>query len=101
MSRYINADKLIEHITNTADLGGWIGEALQQIKQVAIKYINLTPSIDIVRCKECENFIPMTHGCKRSPSVEPWWEDDFCSYGSRSEKPNNSTRSILEQVGKE
>ena len=41
------------------------------------------PSIDIVRCKECENFIQMTHGCKRSPSVEPWWEDDFCSYGER------------------
>jgi hypothetical protein len=41
------------------------------------------PSIDIVRCGECENFIPMTHGCKRSPSVEPWWEDDFCSYGER------------------
>jgi len=43
------------------------------------------PSIDIVRCGECENFIPMTHGCKRSPSVEPWWEDDFCSYGERLE----------------
>ena len=43
------------------------------------------PSIDIVRCRECENFIPMTHGCKRSPSVEPWWEEDFCSYGERLE----------------
>ena len=52
--RLIDADKLIEHITNTADLGGWIGEALQQIKQVAIKYINLAPSIDIVRCGECK-----------------------------------------------
>ena len=45
MSKWIDADKLIEHITNTADLGGWIGEALQQIKKAAIKYIDLAPSI--------------------------------------------------------
>ena len=38
---------------------------------------------ELVRCKECENFNPMIHGCQRSPSVEPWWEDDFCSYGER------------------
>lgn len=44
------------------------------------------PLVEIVQCKECENFNPMTHGCNRSPSVEPWWEDDFCSYGERSEK---------------
>jgi len=50
MSRYIDADALIESIKNTADLGGWIGEALYQIKQVAIKYIDSAPSIDIVRC---------------------------------------------------
>ena len=51
--RVIDADKLIEHITNTADLGGWIGEALQQIKQVAIKYINLAPTI---KTKEVKYF---------------------------------------------
>ena len=49
--RLIDADKLIENITNTADLGGWIGEALYQIKQVAIKYIDSAPSIEIVRRK--------------------------------------------------
>ncbi len=49
--RLIDADKLIEHITNTADLGGWIGEALQQIKQVAIKYINLAPTITTKQIK--------------------------------------------------
>lgn len=41
------------------------------------------PTIEVVRCEECENFNPMTHGCKRSPSVEPWQENDFCSYGER------------------
>ena len=87
MSRYVDADKLIEHITNTADLGGWIGEALQQIKKVAIKYINLAPSIDIVRCKECKHRYD-------DGWIEPRWtcdylkdmrlkDDDFCSYGER------------------
>lgn len=44
--RLIDADALIESIKNTADLGGWIGEALYQIKQVAIKYIDSAPSIE-------------------------------------------------------
>lgn len=48
--------------------------------------LSALPTIDIVRCEKCENFIPTTHGCKRSPSVEPWWEDDFCSYGERIEE---------------
>lgn len=45
--RLIDADALIKCIKNTADLGGWIGEALYQIKQVAIKYIDSAPSIVI------------------------------------------------------
>ena len=51
MSRYIEADALIESIKNTADLGGWIGEALYQIKQVAIKYIDSAPSIETKQIK--------------------------------------------------
>ena len=47
MSRWIDADALIESIKNTADLGGWIGAAVYHIKQVAIKYIDDAPSIDI------------------------------------------------------
>lgn len=104
--RLIDADKLIEHITNTADLGGWIGEALQQIKQVAIKYIDSAPTIEIIRCGECKhcskdrikwsvkgedgNWIDTKCNlCRRTKlEVKP---DDFCSYGERrdSEKPNN------------
>ena len=93
MSRYIDADALIESIKNTADLGGWIGEALYQIKQVAIKYIDSAPSIDIVRCKECKH-AHMTYGgdCKY---CDMWKDDDdfcielyldgdfYCSYGER------------------
>lgn len=40
---------------------------------------------EIVRCKDCKHYNSETHGCKRSPSVEPWWEEDFCSYGTRKE----------------
>lgn len=51
--RLIDADKLIEHITYTADLGGWIGAAVYHIKQVAIKYIDDAPSI---KTKEVKYF---------------------------------------------
>ena len=86
MSRYIDADALIESIKNTADLGGWIGEALYQIKQVAIKYIDSAPSIDIVLCKECkyyndEDYGEPTRWCEWHESVV--YPDDFCSYGER------------------
>ena len=49
----------------------------------------------------------MTHGnvklCGKCMSELLMWldADDFCSYGCRSEKPNNSTSSILEQVDKD
>ena len=88
--RLIDADKLIEHITNTADLGGWIGEALQQIKQVAIKYINLAPSIDIVRCRECKHRKPSgyvgsvkTYECDITGFRMHDLTNHFCSYGER------------------
>ena len=47
----------------------------------------------------------ITHGnvklCGKCMSELLMWldADDFCSYGSRSEKPNNSTISKMEQVG--
>ena len=41
------------------------------------------PLIDIVRCGECKYFNEETHGCNRNPSVNAWWESDFCSYGER------------------
>ena len=41
------------------------------------------PLIEIVRCEECKHFNEETHGCNRNPSVNAWWETDFCSYGER------------------
>ena len=43
--------------------------------------------IDIVRCGECR--YRFTNECKWKVS-SLMADNDFCSYGSRSEKPNNS-----------
>lgn len=92
MSRYIDADALIESIKNTADLGGWIGETLYQIKQVAIKYIDSAPGIDIVRCKECKWWVDnLTENdddeaydsCRWDWSRKIPTAVDFCSCGER------------------
>ena len=56
------------------------------------KTIDSAPSIDIVRCGECK------YWRNKDPEQIPtasimcghMHPDDFCSYGSRSEKPNNS-----------
>ena len=39
------------------------------------------PLIEIIECKDCKHYNPMTKGCKRNPSVEGWEKNDFCSYG--------------------
>ena len=86
MSRYIDADSLIESICHTADLGGWIGDTLRNIKRLAVRYIDDASSIDIVRCRECR------HRNERCGMGEHRWceilnmsttPDDFCSYGER------------------
>ena len=91
--RIIDADALIESIKNTADLGGWIGETLYQIKQVAVKYIDSAPSIDIVFCKECKHYaehnelyINAPTNCVKHSTINHYVAvnaDDFCSYGER------------------
>ena len=85
MSRYIDADALKE----------WLDEYLSVFKKYdksEVKgFVEHRPSIDIVRCKECK--------CARN--IENEWicehlsgmaglnvlvnDDDFCSYGERSE----------------
>ena len=35
----------------------------------------------VVRCKDCRHWNSETKGCKRNPSVEAWYETDFCNYG--------------------
>ena len=93
MSRYIDADALIESVCHTADLGGWIGDTLRNIKRLAVRYINSAPSIDIVRCKECRYCKKRRGTFKGEPIIfyrctennRDVEADDFCSYGERSE----------------
>lgn len=75
MSRYIDADAIPNIYTAT--------------HQEIVLALEDAPSIDIVRCRECKYWNMVSNGCMRNPSVEGWQDDDFCSYGSRSEKPNN------------
>ena len=75
MSRWIDADALPRH----GQRGGI----------VHWKDIEDAPSIDIVRCGECKWY--NCGACFRDDGVNNSRNaDDFCSYGSRSEKPNNS-----------
>lgn len=53
--------------------------------EYVMAYLEYVPTIDIVRCKECKYWIEMTHGCDRNPCIEPWWEEDYCSYGERGD----------------
>ena len=51
--------------------------------------IDTAPTIDaveVVRCKDCKWRNWETNGCNRNPCVEPWFENDFCSYGERKDK---------------
>ena len=92
--RSIDADALIERITNTADLGGWIGETLLQIKKVAVKYIENAPTIDaveVVRCKDCKHrreicsmrYIEMMGEDERIHDYST--DNGYCSWGERRE----------------
>lgn len=60
--RIIDADKLKERIANTADLGGWIGDTITQIKQLAIKYIDSVPSVDMPTWIPCSERLPEREG---------------------------------------
>lgn len=122
MSRYIDADEVLEQIRKKLDIKSlsYLLEAERQI----VNAIQSAPSIDIAFCKECKhrpikedadgenygfNLIEPTKDDDRCPClVDDGWfswmpEDDFyCGYGERgSEKLNNSTTEQSPVVGKE
>ena len=84
MSRYIDAEWLLnffepypnDYQTPLGSLRACVADA---------------PTIEIIRCGECKHWNEEDHWCNIRDSYG--WDykaDDFCSYGSRSEKPNNS-----------
>lgn len=86
MARLIDADALIESICHTADLGGWIGDTLRNIKRLAVRYINETPTIDavsVVRCRECRYKDTELCAMYRLVVAGVRKYDDYCSYGER------------------
>ena len=92
MSRYIEYHDICSAICNQQDGTGMTYEALAH----AMVEIQLAPSIDIVRCGECKYWLDGSGLCKHWSKLYGsvlTKADDFCSYGSRSEKPNNSERS--------
>ena len=85
MSKYIDADELEMLI----DLHG-----AYSIKDM--------PYIDIIHCRECKYWVSDGGALMRCDiHKDPTVPEHFCSYGSRSEKPNNSTTEESSMVGKE
>ena len=88
MSRYIEYHDICSAICNQQDGTGMTYEALAH----AMVEIQLAPSIDIVRCGECKWGKPYSDKQLKCDALGLGglkFPDDFCSYGSRSEKPNN------------
>ena len=50
----------------------------------ACEAITDAPTIDpTVLCGMCRYWDSESHYCALRPSIEPWWEEDYCSYGER------------------
>ena len=96
MNRYTDVDEVLDQIRKKLGIKSlsYLSEAERQI----VNAIQSAPSIDIVFCKECKHRVndeefQEKHICllRRANGGKFCRDDDFCSYGSRSEKPNNST----------
>ena len=76
MSRYIDAEWLKEHIEVISYEGMW--HTMETDEFVAVDNINQAPSIDIVRCKECEH--------REEYPCKVYHDDDwYCANGERRE----------------
>ena len=80
MSRYIDADALIE------EMHGSFVDSVEE--RTAIEIVNDAPSIDIVRCKECKycryQNADDAYICKKT-GHSMYTTEHFCSYGERRE----------------
>ena len=82
MSRYIDT-KWLEDNAKEYSLGYYEEDEWA----TPLSALDDAPSIDICFCRECKHY--KDEWCYwRDVEIRA---DDFCSYGSRSEKPNNST----------
>ena len=89
MSKYINQKQLLMSLSDW-QFGSQDDERLWETIEKVINSIESLPTIDIVRCKDCEYF--KTHEsvygkgwiCTRNHIVVG--SVDFCSYGERTEE---------------
>ena len=90
MSRYIDT-KWLEDNAKEYSIGYYDHDEYA----VPLSAVEDAPTIEIIRCGECKHWHEkdgLTY-CDRIDYGYGYKSDDFCSYGSRSEKPNNSERS--------
>ena len=81
MSRYIDADAIKEKKWQAESEACFY--ALEDV--ISVTDIDEAPSIDIVRCKECRYYHQM-HGCQKNDDIDLVTnDDDYCSYGERTE----------------
>lgn len=95
MSRYVDIE------------GDWVDEAIKTYSlgyydydeyAIPFEVLGSAPSIDICFCKDCkfseviqnDSSGVMARYCRAFTVPMMKSDDDFCSYGCRSEKPNNS-----------
>lgn len=79
MSRYIEYHDICSAIDNQQDGTGMTYEALAH----AMVEIQLAPSIDIVRCKECKWYKQSEAFCENGNGLWQAGDDCYCSYGER------------------
>lgn len=86
MSRYIDT-KWLEDNAKEYSLGYYDYDEYA----VPLSAVEDAPTIEIVRCRECKHWRNDGFCTRPLYSIEYQYmrADDFCSYGSRSEKPNN------------
>ena len=89
MSRYIDADKLIERlmhfplflITPKNSKDGIIGLSVSR---------PTANVVEVVRCKDCKYYEihkpTITLNCEREGKLIPMMPDDYCSHGERKEQ---------------
>lgn len=92
MSRYIDADALIERILKLkVATDNMYGMGIARGIERAETAIQMQPTADVeevVRCKDCKHCLTddYTMYCERATGLDQILPDDFCSYGERREE---------------
>ena len=85
MGRYIDADMLIDSFMSKLDDEETL---FNRVSRRFMRLLKSSPSIDIVRCKECKHWHKWSDGemfCGHFDGGIGSDADDYCSYGERRE----------------